>query len=524
MFRLLTDPAAFANLHWQDAREIVTVLGGSVSDDDIIASDDALAKLPSILGDHTMDELRKIIAARRAKINKELEQLPARIDEVQRGLPGAIDANPDMLAVNLADLQERRKAKEAERTRIETGGEIAEKSRRLAEIKTELLEMEHKSRISQVGAAEAERKALRTVQSDIDGVEREISRHEKDIEDSYASAEEIEAKLPGLREKWNSVDAEVFECSVVDTCPTCGQSLPADQVQEAREKALAGFNVNKADRLGVISADGKALAKKAKMLREEASVFEGKKTDAEKRLKSLQTKEVQLQKRIKKVEDAPPVQATLPPEYAKLAAERDALGMDIGQLRKGNTGALDKLAGETEVLDQEIAVVQSQIARIEQREQGEKRIDELKDRERDLAAEYERLEGELYLCEQFTRTKMAMVSDAINSRFELAEFKMFRELVNGGIEECCEITHKGVPWGSLNHGARTNVGLDIIRTLSQHYRFCPPIFIDNAEAVTKLIPMKAQVIRLVVSAEDKELRVAEANTEPTQGSLFKEVV
>jgi hypothetical protein len=34
-----------------------------------------------------------------------------------------------------------------------------------------------------------------------------------------------------------------------------------------------------------------------------------------------------------------------------------------------------------------------------------------------------------------------------------------------------------------------------------------PVFIDNAESVTKLLQMDTQVIRLVVSEPDKELRL-----------------
>jgi len=49
--------------------------------------------------------------------------------------------------------------------------------------------------------------------------------------------------------------------------------------------------------------------------------------------------------------------------------------------------------------------------------------------------------------------------------------------------------------------------LDIINTLSEHYGISAPIFIDNREAVTKLIETKGQLISLVVSEKDKKLRV-----------------
>ena len=85
---------------------------------------------------------------------------------------------------------------------------------------------------------------------------------------------------------------------------------------------------------------------------------------------------------------------------------------------------------------------------------------------------------------------------------------MFDDQLNGGLKELCDTTFEGIPYdGGLNRAAQYNVGLDIINTLSQHYLFSAPIFIDNAEAVTKLIDTDAQVIRLVVSEKDKKLRI-----------------
>ena len=80
-------------------------------------------------------------------------------------------------------------------------------------------------------------------------------------------------------------------------------------------------------------------------------------------------------------------------------------------------------------------------------------------------------------------------------------------ITNEGIAECCETTMDGVPYKDLNNAAKINVGLDIIQTLSNHYDFKAPIFVDNAEAVTKLLDVDAQIVRLVVSEADKKLRV-----------------
>src|SRR5690606_11767190 len=106
-----------------------------------------------------------------------------------------------------------------------------------------------------------------------------------------------------------------------------------------------------------------------------------------------------------------------------------------------------------------------------------------------------------------TKTKVRLLDELINSRFRVARFKMFKELVNGGIEDTCETLLNGVPWPSINGAGKIQVGLDIINTLANHYGFAPPVFIDNAESVTNIPPTKGQQIRLIVSAADKTLRV-----------------
>jgi hypothetical protein len=148
------------------------------------------------------------------------------------------------------------------------------------------------------------------------------------------------------------------------------------------------------------------------------------------------------------------------------------------------------------------------IDRFRAREQGEKRIEELKKEEKKLAVEFEKLESELYLMDQFIKTKVSMLTDRINSKFEMVRFKLFNQLINGGIEELCEITVNGVGYNSgLNSSARIQAGCDIIRTLQQHFGMKAPVFCDNRESVTDLPKMDCQLISLVVSPEDKTLRI-----------------
>ena len=120
------------------------------------------------------------------------------------------------------------------------------------------------------------------------------------------------------------------------------------------------------------------------------------------------------------------------------------------------------------------------------------------------------------------RTKANLLTDKINSS-SAGPFQTVRHQVNGGLNEVCETTYGGVPWGSLNTGARINVGLDVINTLSEYYGFTPPIWVDNAEAVTELVPVNGQLITLIVSGKDKKLRV-ERVPKNKPATLFEEAM
>jgi len=163
-------------------------------------------------------------------------------------------------------------------------------------------------------------------------------------------------------------------------------------------------------------------------------------------------------------------------------------------------------------LDASIREREAEYARITTAESTRARIDQLKRQEKDLSAEYERLEYEQNLTDRFVTAKVSMLEEKINSRFKLARFQLFEQQINGGIAECCEVTVNGVPYSSMNNAARINAGLDIIQTLSEHYGITAPIFVDNAESVNDLYRTTSQQIRLYVS-DDETLTIKESTND-----------
>jgi DNA repair exonuclease SbcCD ATPase subunit len=537
IFKLLTNPLYFnEQLHWQKRREILLQVCGDISDEDVIASDKSLAQLPEILQGRRLEDHRKVIAARRAEINRELEKIPVRIDEVQRSLPRVEDVDPQALADDIAKLRAERQAMVEERIRIQSGGQVAELQRRLAEVQAELVTARRRAQDAAEQAMRAVRQRFAELEDRIATKRRELERMEREQAEDRALIDRLERDIEAKRKQWYEVNSQTYSGPSLEeylaanetqgTCPACGQPLPEDHIREAWERAraayeeqVARFNATKAGLLERISEEGKALRKRADELQ---LACERRDADIRRVRDEIESLQEQATETGRELEHA---QATAPDpandhEVMRLQIEADRIADEIAELRAGNAEALSRVDAEIERINIAIQALEQEAARVEARRHGLARIEELKAQERRLAAEYERLEEELYLTEQFIRTKVQLLEKKINSRFKLARFKLFDVQVNGAVVECCETTYQGVPYSALNHGAQINVGLDIINTLAEHYGFAPPVFIDNAEAVTNLLPTRGQMIRLVVSGMDKTLRVEIAQKE----AILKEAV
>jgi DNA repair exonuclease SbcCD ATPase subunit len=505
IFRLLTDPKYFnEQMHWQDRRKLLIELCGDTTDEEVIESNDKLSKLKEILGDHKIDDYKKLVAAQKNEINKELEKLPVRIDEVDQGLPdiSAIDSKTQLALIKELDLEIDQK--EEKRRSIASGGGIAELKAELADLNNSMYELKNRLREEEDAKIEPLRVEKRKLTGEKSRIETEIREIEFKTTAWEVHAKSAQAEITSMRDKWHTEDAKVFEFEDKDICPTCGQSLPADQVKEARDKAMADFNQEKAERLNTISTRGKEA--KARLDKYEAEIAEQKS-----KLEALTTELSHVTAAIEELPTEP--QATdisTNPEYQALAEQKKALEAKIADRNEANTDLLTTIENEIAELKGQAREAELELSKIDQHKKGQKRIKELEAREKELAGQYEQLEQELFLMEEFDRSKAALLDEKINSHFKMAKFKLSREQINEGIRECCDTLYDGVPYPNLNNGSKINVGLDIINTLAEHYEFSPPIFIDNKEAVTKLIDVNAQIIALVVSERDKKLRIETA--------------
>jgi hypothetical protein len=469
-------------MHWQKRRETLLDICGDVSDGDVIASNAELSRISEWLGDKTIDQHRKIATAKRKKINDELSEIPARISELDRVIVrDMVGFTGEKLVAANTELQEQLQAKERERMTLLSGS--------VAELENKLLSLLVQERKFVDEATAEYKKQLRTFQDAQSDVKLTIDGLNRERENLSIHAERQKKIIDEYRQSWITVNSHQYQGDGL--CPTCHQPVPESMMQEAIEV----FNRDKSEELERITT--------------EANHRKTALSNDEKRMDEIdETLKIHARDFIKFSHDITSTQeridsVTVP---ADLIQEREGLEAEIGK-RKSSAPDTATIDAEIQSINETLSKNNETLAAIKQNKTAIERIDELKKQERKLSEELVAIDGELYLMDRFTVAKVAMLEDRINSRFKITTFKLFDTQINGGLAECCEIMHNGVPYASMNNAARINCGLDVIDVLSQNYGFHAPIWIDNAESVVDLFPTKSQQIRLVVSPQDQVFRI-----------------
>lgn len=493
VFKLITNPLYFNEQYsWQNRRKLLLEISGDIKDDEVINSRSELTRLAELLNGRTVDEQRKIVAAKKTAINKELDMIPVRIDEAMRN-KADISASEDKLKADIKVFDEAIKKLDEQKAIIINGFNTTEKRSKIDEIGRQL--KARQSEVLSIYNSEKQRKrseyeALLTQLKIIE------SEHDRYTDRAYDLAKDIEReskRIETLQAEFDTFNAQEFN---KETCPTCGQPLPEDKQAELE----AAFNSEKAAKL----EEWQALIESAKKLKanyeEQREVLLVK---ADGLTKEIEAKTKAYESKFKEYESYLEPNIEDDPDYKELKAELFLLELDEGE--EADDKEVARLDDEIKEVKEKRAALETELNKYALNADIQKRVIELESQQQKLASEKNLLDETSFLIDEFVKAKVDMLEDNINSHFEYARFKMFNVLVNGNIEECCETTYKGVPYRSMNNAARMNVGLDIINALTKFYNVTAPVFIDNAEAVTDFIKCNSQTIKLFVDADFKEL-------------------
>ncbi len=518
LFRALSDPFYFPEvLDWRKRREWLLRVCGDVSFEDVIhAESPDLDEVPGIIGKHTVADHRKVLNSDKTAVAAEIKGIPDRIDECKRNVRDDLPDLKDDLA-HETGLIAKINSLQADRARLQAGGQDAELRAQIREAEAELTKVRADARSAALAEAEREyKKAQRQHQAVVDSSNACAAEHQQAeqavriaknaVADLQAAAPRHQTRVDDLTAEYEAEDAK--EYTGADECPTCGQTIP----DKDRFNAVAEFNLQKSRRLEDIVAEGKAARSRLDALNGQIAL----------KIEELQELERTAERAAAKAKIAADA---VPPAPKMQELPADFTTPEIGTAERKVADLKARLASltvdttERDAVDAALTEAQDELetvqAHINATREAEKlsnsaraRIEELKKRRQTLKEQADLIERHLHLLAQFERAQALLLSERVNPHFKLVSWKLFDEQVNGDFNPCCEATVGGVPFNSgLNNGARINAGLDIINTLSRHAKVSLPVCVDNAESVTRLFPLDAQILRFVVSEQDKTLRV-----------------
>lgn len=496
-FRLLTSVSYFASdLSWQERRSILFDVAGVADDRTILASSETFYPLIEQMGRLSIDDYKKKLLSEKRGLVGAKTETPARISECLKTIEDMEHLDFEGAKVELEHLNAKKEEISTKIFDVEHDTAAEKKRMEIREEQLAMTALENENRLfrqSQTSGAVN----IDALEDEFAEIQRLLPTKRKSAEAVKRTIETIDGEILQTRNRWIATNKEVFTGGV---CPTCGQALPAEQLRRATED----FEKRKKEKL----ADIEAIASSRKEERASAEVRLG---EINATIAGLESKALQLSEQIgnaranviepKDMSDYEKRRAVITEKIERLSCELTYMQTDtfsvLALLRHDLRETTDKIKEINALLAKESVLAYTR-----------SRIEELRASEKETAKRLDELERQLYLIEEFTRYKTKFVEDSINGMFRIAKFRLFREQANGGIEDRCDVVYDGVPYVNVNNGAKINLGIDIINTLSESFGVRVPLFVDNAESVTCIERADMQVIRLVVSEFDKELRVS----------------
>lgn len=480
---------------------------GTHTDEEICDMFPQFAELKPMFDDGDVDQLKKVC---RGKLNgtgsrngskglvKERDEISTRIDTIH-----STNEYTDLAELELQKKTYEPQLKETE-DKLSDYNKILESKQKATEdimsLKFELSDMERKVNVDNQKKRMELQAQLDDFNASIHKTESMIKAGKTSIKTSEREIEDCARDLEKVRAEWRKTKELVFDESSVN-CPMCGQKLPEDKIESMRNE----FDERKAKNLKELEDKGNALSSDSKKLKQAIEDKKKEIADLEAELKELTEKRDIVAKELRKVPTD--VDMTDNSEYQALKAKIEE--KEKALVDENDTSELiRKLKNERNELLRQVSSVDT---KIELGVANNKRIDDsiadLEAKRTDLNQEIADWERKLDLLKEFTRKKNELLQADVNKYLNFATAKLFRPLLNGDTEECCDFVYNGEAYArNLNHGARMLTEVDICRAFQKVASVNFPIIIDDTESVDDWrIPQIDNQLIMLKHTQDKEL-------------------
>lgn len=375
---------------------------------------------------------------------------------------------------------------------------------------------------------------LYTLKSDKKNAENKLRLAEMDLEHANKGIERHKAALAqakkkyteALKEKWDgdteltAIRGEEFDPALA-ICPTCGQTLPEEQVETAKRKfefnkqsriskklgEKEQFEKNKRTKLEQITEDGNEASEGLKAANETKKEAEAAIEATKKEITSLALEIAETEKEVEKPIPEPDMSGN--EEYKAVCDKISALEESLNGIGNGENDRIllsnNRHSLEAKLRDVE-AKIKTQTARLEEKANN---LETMQEEQKKLSQKQANIQQKVDQLTEYSIEKNKALAAVINPHFKHFQFQFLDYTQDGEPLETCRMICNGIDYANgLNHSDRILCDIDLVMGLQEMNDLRLPVWVDDTESVNsdRIPKLDTQMILLKVSEGELEVK------------------
>lgn len=532
-FLMLSHMEIFTDLKDADAKKILFSMsdGAGKSDLEIAKTVPDCAELVPLLETYKADEIKAMNNATLKKAEEQLKAIPNQIIGMEQSKVDAdvaeLELQKNVLHEQIADIE-----KQIAQSGNEKAGEIKAE---LAGLRTKLLEIDSKAKADLLEQKSSVCNKISALELDRNIKTSELNKKTSALVILRAQKKELLEKLQNARTQYPKIKDTEWDNTVLESiksetfkdadtiCPTCGQSLPPEQIEQLKSrfeqkkqerinqqlKAKEEWEQDKKRKLDEVievgnkaSADMKEAHKQEETLTSEISKLTGE-------LEQIKTSLDAENKNLEAIPKEPDFSGNA--EYQQILASIKEKQQELNSLDNGEE-AKKQLSEQLSGKKQELAAVNQKIGEANNNVRIDEQIEKLQESQKQYAQSKADAQMILDELKSLSMAKNATLEDAVNQYFDGVKVKLFDTQKNGEVVDACiwYVQDKDGNWKKLIGNANTALMMKgkiaIMDGLQKFYGVSYPIFVDCAAELDNSslsgIKADAQLILLKVAEGD----------------------